>query len=163
MIDNGINTAVIAEYGCTVIPLTSDNNRMSDGTILTAAESFGATCAEVDGTLGEGYTQAKVCACGKNHVSADNQIDASTCAFPDITWFAKYLRHSEEAKYFATLIDLIIYNDGQMTVWDYEEYPQYLVNINDVLVPLTAENAVEAVPYEETTLFGQLRKKIGIK
>ncbi len=162
MLDDGIRAAVIAEYGCTVIPLTSDNDRMSDGTIFTAAESFGATCAEVDGTLGEGYTQAKECDCGKNHISADNQIDASTCAFPDITWFAKNVRHSAGDEYFEVLCDLIIYADRQITVWDYTEYPQYLINLDgESLVPLTAENAGEIVPYDETTLLGKARKKLG--
>jgi len=155
LLDDGINTAVIAEYGCTFIPVTSDNDRMSDGTIATDRESFGATCAEVDGTLGSGYVQAKVCVCGKNHISADNQIDASTCAFPDITWFGKHLRHSAEDKYWADLINLIIYSEEQVTVWDYTEYPQFLVNLDgNSLVPLTADNAGEVLPYEETTFMG---------
>ena len=153
LLDDGINTAIIAEYGLTIIPITSDNDRMSDGTIATDRESFGATCADVDGTLGEGYTQAKACACGKSHISADNQIDASTCAFPDITWFAKYVRHSCDERYVGDLVDLIIYGDEQMTVWTYEEYPQYLVNLDDEkLVPLTDENAGTVLPYEETTM-----------
>ena len=161
LMDDGIKVAIVAEYGCTIIPITSDNDRMSDGTILTANESFGATCAEVDGTLGENYVQAEVCECGKNHISADNQIDASTCAFPDITWFCKNLRHSEEGKYVADLIDVITYSDEQVTVWDYEEYPQYLINLDDTcLVPLTAENAGEILPYDETTVFAGIKKKL---
>ncbi len=160
LMDDGINVAVIAEYGCTIIPITSDNDRMSDGTILTASESFGATCAEVDGTLGENYVQAEACECGKSHISADNQIDASTCAFPDVTWFCKNLRHSEEGKYVADLIDVIIYTDEQVTVWDYSQYPQYLINLDDnCLVPLTTENAGEILPYEETTVFSEIKKK----
>ena len=160
LMDDGINVAVIAEYGCTIIPITSDNDRMSDGTILTASESFGATCAEVDGTLGENYVQAEACECGKSHISADNQIDASTCAFPDVTWFCKNLRHSEEGKYVADLIDVIIYSDEQVTVWDYSQYPQYLINLDDnCLVPLTTENADEILPYEETTVFSEIKKK----
>jgi hypothetical protein len=162
LLKNNLQFAVIAEYGCTIIPITSDNDRMSDGTILTASESFGATCAEVDGTLGEGYVQAKPCECGKSHISADNQIDASTCAFPDTTWFAKNVRHSEESKYVGELFNLIIYNDSQMTVWDYAEYPQYLINLDDNrLVPLTADNAGEIVPYDETTILGRFKKKTG--
>lgn len=153
LLDDGINTAIIAEYGLAIIPITSDNGRMSDGTIATDRESFGATCADVDGTLGDGYKQAKACPCGKNHISADNQIDASTCAFPDITWFAKYVRHSCGEEYIGDLIDLIVYGDDQITVWTYEEYPQYLVNLDGgSLVPLTAENAGKVVPYEETTM-----------
>ena len=152
MLDDGINTAIIAEYGYTIIPITSDNDRMSDGTIATDRESFCATCADVDGTLGEGYKQAKDCPCGKSHISADNQIDASTCAFPDITWFGKYLRHTCGEEYIGDLVDLIVYGDEQTTVWTYEEYPQYLINLDGArLVPLTADNAGKVIPYEETT------------
>lgn len=161
MLDDGINTAIIAEYGYSFIPITSDNDRMTDGTIATDRESFGATCAELDGTLGESYIQAEECECGKNHVSPDNQIDASTCAFPDITWFGKYMRHSASDRYIAQLANLIIYNDEQITVWDYSEYPQYLINSNnECLVPLTAENAGVILPYEKTTLFGKAFSKI---
>mgnify|MGYP003290558001 CR=1 FL=1 len=157
MLDDGINAAIIAEYGYTIIPITSDNDRMSDGTIATDRESYGATCAAPDGTLGEGYKQAKECACGKNHISADNQIDASTCAFPDITWFGKYVRHSSDARLIGELVDLISYSDDQVTVWTYEEYPQYLVNLDgEKLVPVTAENTGIILPYEETTAFKKL-------
>lgn len=142
LLDDGINTAIIAEYGCSIIPITSDNSRMADGTILTSAQSFGATCSEVGGSLGNNYKQAKDCKCGKNHVSADNQIDASTCAFPDITWFAKNLRHTNESKYVAQLVDLVAYSEEQVTVNTYEEYPQFLISIDGAaLVPLTKENA----------------------
>ncbi len=156
LIDDGINTAVFAEYGCTFIPITSDNDRMSDGTIATDRESFGATCAEVDGTLGDGYAQAKECACGKNHISADNQIDASTCAFPDITWFGKYLRHTADEEFIGDLVNLVVYSDKQITVWTYADLPQYLINLGGgCLVPLTADNAGKILPYEETTLKGK--------
>ncbi len=163
LLANGVNTAIIAEYGYTVMPLTSDNDRMSDGTILTSAESFGATCAEVDGTLGENYKQAKECKCKKNHVSADNQIDASTCAFADITWFVKYMKHSADDKLLSDLINLIIYSDKQITVWSYSEYPQFLINPdNEKLVPLTAENAGKVISYEEATVMGEFKAKLNL-
>ncbi|MBQ2841607.1 MAG: hypothetical protein IJE72_01070 [Clostridia bacterium] len=161
LLDDGINTAIIAEYGYSFMPLTSDNDRMTDGTIATDRESFGATCSDVDGTLGEGYKQAEECICGKNHVSADNQIDASTCKFPDITWFGKNLKHTCADNFVADLVNLIIYSDSQITVWDYAEYPQYLINLDgEKLVPLTAENAGEIFPYEETTVMGKFKAMI---
>ena len=162
LLDDGINTAIFAEYGFTMAPLTSDNDRMTDSTISTYCESFGATCSEVDGTLGEGYVQAKKCVCGKNHVSADNQIDASTCKFPDITWFGKYMRHTSAESYIAEWADLIIYSDEQKTVWSYEEYPQFLIATEDeTMVPLTAENAGEpAIPFEEKLFKNKTEKKI---
>ena len=160
LLDDGVNTAIIAEYGYSFMPLTSDNDRMTDGTIATDRESFGATCSEVDGTLGEGYKQAKECTCGKNHVSADNQIDASTCAFADITWFGKYLRHTCADNFVADLVNLIIYSDKQLTVWDYEDLPQFMINLDgEKLVPLTKENAGEILPYEETTVMGRIKAK----
>lgn len=158
LLDDGINTAIIAEYGYSFMPLTSDNDRMTDGTIATDRESFGATCSEVDGTLGGGYKQAKECSCGKNHVSADNQIDASTCAFPEITWFGKYLKHTCDNNFVADLVNLIIYSDRQITVWDYEEFPQFMINLDgEKLVPLTKDNAGEILPYEETTVMGKFK------
>lgn len=164
LLDNGINTAIFAEYGFSMIPLTSDNDRMTDGTISTYCESFGATCADVDGTLGEGYVQAKECTCGKNHVSADNQIDASTCKFPDITWFGKYMHHTCADSYIAEWINLIVYSDEQKTVWSYEEYPQFMVATDyETMIPLTAENAGEPpVPFEETLFRYKVFKKMGI-
>ncbi len=161
LLDDGINTAIIAEYGYSMIPLTSNNDRMTDGTIVTADESFGATCADVDGTLGNGYVQAKTCACGGNHVSADNQIDASTCAFPDITWFGKYLHHTCDDEYIADLVNLVAFSDEQITVWSYSDLPQFMVNLDgESLVPLTADNAAPVVPYEETVIFGKAKAKI---
>ncbi|MBR5561616.1 MAG: hypothetical protein IKW12_00530 [Clostridia bacterium] len=158
LIDDGINTAIIAEYGYSFMPLTSDNDRMTDGTIATDRESFGATCSEIDGTLGEGYKQAKECVCGKNHVSADNQIDASTCKFADITWFGKYLKHTCADNFVADLVNLVIYSDRQITVWDYEDLPQFMINLDgEKLVPLTKENAGEILPYEETTVMGKFK------
>ena len=162
LLDDGINTAIFAEYGFTMAPLTSDNDRMTDGTISTYCESFGATCAEVDGTLGEGYVQAVECECGKNHVSADNQIDASTCKFPDITWFGKYMRHTCADSYLTDWANLIIYSDEQKTVWDYEDYPQFMIATDDqTMVPLTAVNAGEpATPFEDKLFKNKVKKMI---
>ena len=149
-IADGKNFAVISEYGFSMLPVTSDNDRMSDGMIGTYSTSFGATCAEIDGTLGENYTQKVQCACGKNHISPDNQIDASTCKYPDVTWFAKNLKHVDDERFFADIVDLITYSDEQITVHTYSDFPQYLINIDDTcLVPMTSENAGEVVPFYE--------------
>ena len=65
---------------------------------------------------------------------------------------------SKEIEYIAELANLIIYSDEQVTVWTYEEYPQFLINLDgESVVPLTAENAGEIIPYEETTLMGKFK------
>ncbi len=147
---DGKNFAVISEYGFPMLPVTSDNDRMSDGMIGTYNTSFGATCAEIDGTLGENYVQKVQCECGKNHISPDNQIDASTCKYADVTWFAKNLKHVDDDRYFADIIDLVTYSENQINVHTYSDFPQYLINVDDTcLVPMTKENAGEVVSFEE--------------
>ncbi len=158
-IADGKNFAVISEYGFPMIPVTSDNDRMSDGMIGTYNTSFGATCAEIDGTLGENYVQKVQCECKKNHISPDNQIDASTCKYADVTWFAKNLKHVDDDRFFADIVDLITYSDEQITVHTYSDFPQYLINVDDTcLVPMTNENAGEVIPfYEKSSVFDFLK------
>lgn len=157
----GKNVGIIAEYGYPMAPFTTDNDRMTDFSICTSAESFGATCSEVDGILGIDYKQAEECACGGNHLSADLQVDASTCDYPDITWFGKNLKHDASRRYWGHLIDLILYSEEQITVWDYEALPQFMVNYNDeCLVPLTNDGTY-AVPFESTLVFGKFRANGG--
>lgn len=154
----GKNVGIFAEYGYPIAPFTTVNDIMTDSSVCTADESFGATCAEVDGILGFDYVQAKECECGRNHVSADLQIDASTCLYPDITWFAKNLRHDAASRFWGDLVDLIIYSEEQITIWDYSDYPQFMIEYeNSFLVPLTKENATYAVPFEDTLIFGKNR------
>ncbi len=140
MKDSGIRTAVFSQYGYDILPITADNDRMSDGTITVHESSFGAISTATDETLGQDYKQAKECPCGKNHVSPDLQIDASTCAFADTTWFGRDMFHVFDSALLAKLIDLVTYSEEEITVWTYEDLPQYLVREGDSLVPLTQEN-----------------------
>ncbi|MBE6755771.1 MAG: hypothetical protein E7555_04895 [Ruminococcaceae bacterium] len=158
--EDGKNFAVISEYGFEMLPVTSDNDRMSDGMIGTYNTSFGATCAEIDGTLGENYVQKVQCECGRNHISPDNQIDASTCKYADITWFAKNLKHKDDDKFFADIIDLVTYSDQQITVHTYSDLPQFLINVDDTcLVPMTADNFEAIVPFDGTiSIIRQLKE-----
>lgn len=161
LLEDGKNFAVISEYGYSIIPVTSDNNRMCDGTIGTYETSFGATCAEVDRTLGRDYVQAVECSCGGNHISPDNQIDASTCKYPDVTWFAKNVKHSSANRYFEDLVDLVTYSEEQVTVWTYPDLPQFMINQLELrLVPMNAANAGVVVAFDETTIFGKFFKDL---
>lgn len=160
LLNSNIKTAIITEYGYSTLPITSDNDRMTDGMVVTECASFGATCAMVDSTLGDDYVQAKACSCGKNHISCDNQIDASTCAFPDITWFFRNVRHTENDDLFADIINLIIYSENQITVHTYKEYPQFLIVFDDIPVPMNYENCPKIIPFEQTTSLYKLKVKI---
>lgn len=161
LIEDGKNVAVISEYGYSSLPVTSDNGRMSDGTIETYATSFGATCSTVDTTLGDNYVQAVSCSCNGNHISPDNQIDASTCKYPDITWFAKNVKHASSDRYFADIVDLITYSDSQVTVWTYPDLPQFMINQLDLrLIPMSAANTGKVIPFDETTVIAKFFRNL---
>lgn len=81
----GVEVAVIANYGTPAIPLTSSSTNQTDVLIDTKYASLGATTAAFGKTLG--YT-------GK-YVSADGEIDASSCMLPDNTWFFKGIQHMD--------------------------------------------------------------------
>ena len=116
--------AIIVKYNVQISPAAEDYLNLGDGVIDTKYESFGATCANLGETLGEDYVQAVDD--GHNHISPDNMIDASTCTYPEYTWFVKGLNHPKHADYIESLTREIFYADTQMTVWDNPDYPQFV-------------------------------------
>ncbi|MBR3868696.1 MAG: alpha/beta fold hydrolase [Clostridia bacterium] len=136
--ENGGHLAIIAKYGSTIPPVCVSQLNIGDMVIDTIYTSFGATCALANETLGDTYVQAV--SCGHNHISDDNMIDASTAAYPEYTWFVKDLMHADHTAAQWELIRFIFASEEQPTVADSEEYPQFLINIDDEIVPLTAEN-----------------------
>jgi len=68
----------------------------------------------------------------------DGVFDAATCILPDQTWFIKYNGHSTGCM--KELIDWIIRSEGQPTVWQNPDFPQYLQRTEDGrAVPLGPE------------------------
>lgn len=82
---NGVEVAVVANYGIPTIPMTSQHKMQSDFLIETEYASVGATVASYGETLNK---------TGK-YVSEDKIIDASTCTLPDSTWFIKGVQHMD--------------------------------------------------------------------
>lgn len=79
----GVQVAVIANYGQMGIPLTSKANNQTDSLIDTKYASAGATTAKYG---------KKLSAKGK-YVSKDKAINAKTCILPDNTWFIRDMGH----------------------------------------------------------------------
>ena len=102
------------------------------------------------------YEQVKNCG-GHSHVSKDLKIDASTCLFPDSTWFIKGEIHVG-CKYgsdYGKLISLLITSKGQDSVYDYPEYPQFL---KSDIKEMTLTEITE--PEKEIDLKGEIKKLI---
>ena len=137
--DRGINFAIVSKYGYPNTPCIEDINSMSDGVIDTRYSSFGAVCADVTGTLGEGYVQQVDN--GYDCVSPDNMIDASTCRYSDYTWFVKNSFHSNDMEYVIPMCTDIITAGSQQNVHD-GKYPQFNVMTSSGIEKMTADNAV---------------------
>lgn len=125
--DNGVSISVFSHYNKGSIPVTHKANIEGDYLIETVCTSIGATAALANETFGDDYVCQKQCS-NHNHLSPDYKIDASTCLFPDSTWFIKGEGHVG-CKYgsdYAKLVGEIIAFNGQPTVYDFVNYPQFL-------------------------------------
>lgn len=131
---NGTDVVIAAGYNISTIPVTNAAATHSDLLIDTEYMTLGATCSAITETLGDGYVQAEN-SCGHNHVSPENVIDASTCAFPEYTWFFKGNGHADFEEDYCGFIEWAIRYDGQPTVWSDEKYPQFMQEGEDGLVP----------------------------
>ncbi|MBR2732605.1 MAG: hypothetical protein IKD72_11555, partial [Clostridia bacterium] len=67
-------------------------------------------------------------------------VDASTCLFPQQTWFVKDFLHANTCSDEHQMILTLLYHDGQADVDTYEAYPRFLVynNKDDSFSPDTA-------------------------
>lgn len=130
-------TAVVSALGYDIssIPVTAEKENHSDFLIDTKYMSIGANVAEIGETLSDDYKQ-KNTSCGHNHVSPDNVIDASTCAYPEHTWFIKGNPHNEFVDPYREFITWLILSDGQPTVHSEDKYPQFMEIKDGKLVPV---------------------------
>jgi hypothetical protein len=122
----GCRIAITANYGKFAIPLTKSMRVCDDYLIDTALASGGAVCANVFQTLPETYKQQRDRR--HNHISPDRVIDASTCMFPEWTWFVRDMGHldypygSEGMDFLMWLIQM----DSQYTIRTSDRYPQFM-------------------------------------
>lgn len=126
--DKGMNFGIVVGYNCQMIPI-SDEYEQSDTIIDVKYASGGATCSKYLQAFDDWtniYTQSVKD--GHNHVSWDYKVDASTCMFPEQTWFYKNLQHNGHNIDYGTT-DIIIWllsADEQYDVFtDTENYPQF--------------------------------------
>ena len=139
---NGVPVYFVANYGEQTYPVGDMSDYVGDQLQSVYMQSFGATTARVPETLTDSYIAAQTEKGMGKYISPDKQIDASTCMFPDQTWFIKNLRHSYENTAVFSLLDMIANTDGA-TVDTSEAFPQFL-NANESLSAVTPAQAVNA-------------------
>lgn len=127
----GMKFGIVCGYNRQIAPI-NENLNTSDMVVDTKYASGGATCAQYLSAFndwGSAYTQ-KDRSCGHYHVSWDMRVDASTCMFPEQTWFLKNHQHVAYGNYETDgTCDIILWllsMNKQHTVFtDTEKYPQF--------------------------------------
>ncbi|MGN1479666.1 MAG: esterase/lipase family protein [Acutalibacteraceae bacterium] len=125
---DGMKICIVANYGRQVIPIYERSSQNGDGTLETQLVSGGAIVAPIGETLGDDY----VCS-NPEYLSPSREIDASTCLFPEYTWFVKGAPHvsgnygSDYSDFIFWLVDY----DGQPTVRSNAKYPQFMQSASD--------------------------------
>ncbi len=96
MRERGVNVSVIAEYGFRNKYFLAGDTALetSDTRLPLGRASFDGTAANFGETLPDSYLQERLDQGLGEYISADRQIDASTCLLPDNTWFIRNAPHT---------------------------------------------------------------------
>lgn len=140
---SGVDIAIILGYDISSIPVTESEAKQSDMLIDTELMSLGAICSSVGSSFEADYKQAKN-KCKHNHLSSDKKIDASSCAFPEYTWFVKGQAHNAFPNGYVNFFNWVLKYNGQPTVRTNEKYPQFITNNEQgKIIPVTDLDAPE--------------------
>lgn len=115
-VDSGINFGVISKYGFQTLPICETNYLVSDQFASVGRSSFGATTGTIYNDLSADYIAEREEAGFGKYLSPDGQIDASTCLFPDSTWFIKGSSHSNWSDWELRLLYDIASSEEKVTI-----------------------------------------------
>lgn len=125
-INDNCNLGITSKYGMQMLPICRSNDVVSDQFASVRRSSFGATTSSIYNTLSDEYiAEREALGLGK-YISPDKQIDASTCMFPDQTWFVKGASHSKWTDVENTILYSVIAADEQLYTSEFS-WGQYMV------------------------------------
>ena len=120
---NGVQISVTTSYNLPLIPVYANAKLNGDATIETKYMSAGARVANFGETLDQETINS-----GSEYVSSDGVIDASTCLFPESTWFMKDGPHvgcsygSQQSDFLFWMLAF----EGQAKVTSNPDYPRFM-------------------------------------
>lgn len=124
--EGGANFGAIVKYGFQIMPICESSYAVADEYVSVKRASFGATTANIFETLTEDYIAKRTNLGYGKYISPDKQIDASTCIYPDSTWFVKNSHHSNYTKAETKLLYDVATAPKQLSIDDFE-YTQFMV------------------------------------
>lgn len=122
--EDGVKVVFTSNYNQPLIPIYPRADLNSDSTLESDLTSNFATIAPYGETLSAEY----ISSVAPEFISADRVVDASTCLYPDNTWFIKDADHVaflHGSAFAAFAVDLIL-SETQPTVNTYSEYPRFM-------------------------------------
>lgn len=137
LVADGVEIGVLVKYNIPSYPFYEKASQQTDMVSDVYHVSFYATSAPYGEVLSDSYINGLA---DKKYLSPDKMIDASTCLFPEKTWFIRNISHDP----FPPSIDELIYEyfnqNGKLTVFDNEKFPQYMDydSATDTLSPIKA-------------------------
>lgn len=136
----GVKTAVIAKYGQITVPLFEGSNITGDSRGTVTELSLGAKGTIVGETFSEKYLKAAEENGTAKYISADKTVDASTCLFPETTWFTKNIAHDAFTPEHHVLAMDFFRSNGTLTVDESESFPRYTDFASGKLVEVEGED-----------------------
>lgn len=137
----GVKVAFIAKYGSQMIPICESANLVADQFASVTRVSFGATTSTIFETLSDEYIAQREQEGKGKYISPDKQIDASTCIYPDYTFFIKGATHSNWTPHEMKILYDMVTADTQLTTEDFPQYSQYFIyREGDGAYKMTEEN-----------------------
>lgn len=138
---DGVNIGIISKYGKQMVSVNMDSSLLGDEFVSAYRSSFGATTTNVYNTLSNEYIAAQNEKGLGKYISPDKHIDASTCLFPDYTWFVKGPAHDDYTTYETDLLMNVMDADRQLTIDDFD-WTQFIVydKKTDSAYPMTEYN-----------------------
>ncbi len=123
---NSVNLIIVSKYGTQMVPCIKDEGALADNYVSVVKSSFGATTSTIYDTLSDEYIAQRVAEGKGKYISLDKKIDASTCLYPDYTWFIKNCEHGYYPYEERRLVLAVIDADKQLTPNDFK-YSQFSV------------------------------------
>lgn len=115
-VENGVNFGAISKYGFQTLPICETNYLISDQFASVSRSSFGATTGTIYNDLSDEYIAERTALGLGKYISPDGQIDASTCLFPESTWFIKSSSHSNWSDWELRLLYDIASSEEKVTI-----------------------------------------------
>lgn len=121
---SGVKVSFVSHYNSLQLPIYSKYTYHGDGVLESDRTSGYATFAN----YGETLTDAQIAGVDAQYISPDKVVNASTCLYPETTWFVKSAGHvgckdnSEHTEFAIWLLT----RDVQPTVHTDAAYPRFL-------------------------------------